>query len=379
MLDRQALGVVRLSLPKNVAYNIVNEKTTYGLIKGLSNMYEKPSATNKVHLIQQLVNLKMKEGGSVTDHVNEFNSILSRLTSVEIKFEDEVHELLLLSSLPKSWLETVTTINSSAGGAKLTFESIRDSILGEDVHRRSGGESSNNLLSTEGHFRNQCPKPVADKGKNEMNIASDSKGDALICAVENLVESWIMDSGLGDVVLKTTLGMKWDLKNFKFILDLKRMLISVELLDDEGHRATFDDHQWKVTKGHLVVAGGQKRSTLYMVEVSDDDTHAIEEVGASTICHQRLGHMSDKDMTMLASKERILDLKNVTIGFCEPYVIGKQKKVTFAKIEHPPKTGKLELVYSDVYGPTSVASVGGSRYYVTFIDDYTRKVWVYFL
>ncbi|GJY46891.1 hypothetical protein Tco_0435954 [Tanacetum coccineum] len=38
----QALGVVRLSLAKNVAYNVVNEKTTYGLIKALSNMYEKP-------------------------------------------------------------------------------------------------------------------------------------------------------------------------------------------------------------------------------------------------------------------------------------------------------------------------------------------------
>nr|GEW83588.1 retrovirus-related Pol polyprotein from transposon TNT 1-94 [Tanacetum cinerariifolium] len=103
LLDRQALGVVRLSLAKNVAYNIVNEKTTFGLIKALSNMYEKPSAANKVFLIRQLVNLKMKEGGSVTDHVNEFNSIISRVISVDIKFEDEVQALLLLSSLPDSW------------------------------------------------------------------------------------------------------------------------------------------------------------------------------------------------------------------------------------------------------------------------------------
>ncbi|GKG48001.1 hypothetical protein Tco_0509886, partial [Tanacetum coccineum] len=69
----QALGAVRLSLAKNVAYNVVNEKTTYGLFKALSNMYEKPSA----FLIRQLVNTKMNEGASVADHVNEFNSILS--------------------------------------------------------------------------------------------------------------------------------------------------------------------------------------------------------------------------------------------------------------------------------------------------------------
>ncbi|GJU97189.1 transportin-1 isoform X1 [Tanacetum coccineum] len=47
LLDRQALGVVRLSLSKNVAYDVVNVKTTYKLIKALSNIYEKPSTSNK--------------------------------------------------------------------------------------------------------------------------------------------------------------------------------------------------------------------------------------------------------------------------------------------------------------------------------------------
>nr|GFB40421.1 retrovirus-related Pol polyprotein from transposon TNT 1-94 [Tanacetum cinerariifolium] len=60
LLDRQALGMVRLSLVKNVAYNVVNDKTIYGLFKALSNMYEKPSVSNKVFLIRQLVNTKMK-------------------------------------------------------------------------------------------------------------------------------------------------------------------------------------------------------------------------------------------------------------------------------------------------------------------------------
>ena len=34
-------------------------------------------------------------------------------------------------------------------------------------------------------------------------------------------------------------------------------------------------------------------------------------------------------------------------------------------------------MHSDVWGPTQVSSLGGSSYYVTFIDDATRKVWVY--
>lgn len=72
-------------------------------------------------------------------------------------------------------------------------------------------------------------------------------------------------------------------------------------------------------------------------------------------------------------------LKNMTMVLCEWCFHGKQKNVTFIKMVHPPDTAKLELVHSYVYGPTSVGSVGGSPYYVTFINDCTRKVWVYIL
>ena len=46
-LDRKAMSVIRLSLSKNVAFNILKEKTAKGIMEALSNMYEKPSA-NKV-------------------------------------------------------------------------------------------------------------------------------------------------------------------------------------------------------------------------------------------------------------------------------------------------------------------------------------------
>ena len=82
LLDQQALGVIKLTLAKNVAFNIINEKTTAGLMKALSDMYENPSAANKVYLMCRLFNLKMGEGNSVTDHINEFNTILAKLESV---------------------------------------------------------------------------------------------------------------------------------------------------------------------------------------------------------------------------------------------------------------------------------------------------------
>lgn len=75
--------MIRLTLAKNVAFNIVNEKSA-GLMKALSNMYEKSSIANKVYLMRRLFNLKMGEGISVTDHINEFNTIVAQLESVQI-------------------------------------------------------------------------------------------------------------------------------------------------------------------------------------------------------------------------------------------------------------------------------------------------------
>ncbi|KHM99420.1 Retrovirus-related Pol polyprotein from transposon TNT 1-94, partial [Glycine soja] len=111
LLDRQALGVIKLTLANNVAFNIVNEKTTAGLMKALSDMYEKSSTANKVYLMHQLFSLKMGE--------------------VQIKFEDEVKALILLSSLPDSWAATVTAVSSSTRENTLKLSNIRDLILSE--------------------------------------------------------------------------------------------------------------------------------------------------------------------------------------------------------------------------------------------------------
>ena len=43
------------------------------------------------------------------------------------------------------------------------------------------------------------------------------------------------------------------------------------------------------------------------------------------------------------------------------------------------KAEKLELLHTDVWGKTSVPFLGGSLYFVSFIDDASRKVWIYFL
>ena len=39
----------------------------------------------------------------------------------------------------------------------------------------------------------------------------------------------------------------------------------------------------------------------------------------------------------------------------------------------------LDLIHSDLFGPMTVTSLGGYNYYVSFIDDHSRKTWICFL
>ena len=65
LLYKPVLGVTRLTLSSFIAHNVVKEKTTADLMKALSDMYEKPSANNNVHLMKKLFNLKMAENASI--------------------------------------------------------------------------------------------------------------------------------------------------------------------------------------------------------------------------------------------------------------------------------------------------------------------------
>jgi transposase InsO family protein len=455
--DRQALGIIRLSLAKNVAFNIVKETTTAGVMKALSDMYEKPSAANKVYLMRRLYNLRMSEGRSVADHINEFNMIISQLSSVEINTDDEIKALLLISSLPESWDVIVTAVSSSRGSEKLKFDEVRDIILSESIRRKEIGESSGNALSMEGrgrskskgdhrrrgkskgrgksqvrgdiscwncgekgHFRSNCPKPRNKKDQKKKTQDEDSVcstedlGDALVLNVESPIESWILDSGAsfhsspsreiflnfrsgnfgkvyladnkaleitgrGDVTIQTSEGGKWKLQDVRYIPNLKKNLISVGQLDSAGYKTVFGESSWKIVKGAMVIARGTKSGTLYTTSESRNVVAVTDSTSRSSLWHCRLGHMSQKGMQKLAQKGYLQDLKSVDLELCESCVLGKQKRVSFTKLSRDPKAERLELVHTDVWGPSPVSSLGGSKYYVTFIDDFSRKVWVYFL
>jgi hypothetical protein len=73
-------------------------------------------------------------------------------------------------------------------------------------------------------------------------------------------------------------------------------------------------------------------------------------------------------------------MSNCTLDFdfCEHCIYGKKNQVRFpsgaTRVE-----GILELIHNDVFGRVLVPSLGKYVYYVSFIDDFSRYTWIYFL
>ena len=285
-----------------------------------------------------------------------------------------------------------------------------------------------------GHIKRFCRKFLRenknDKGK-EKNTGDGEEGDKVVTAAtdEYLVmydadtvnvacqeTSWVIDSGasihatsrrdffksytpgdcgsvrmgndgvvkaigMGDVHLETESGSTLILKGVKHIPDIRMNLISTGKLDDEGYCNTFCDGKWKLTKGSLIVARGQKCSSLYVmnVKIAVSTINTVDDEGIAELWHNRLSHMSEKGLMVLAKKNLLSGMKNGCLKRCVHCLAGKQTRVSFKRVPHPRKPGILDMVHSDVCGPMKTRTLSGALYFVTFIDDHSRKIWVYML
>nr|KYP66486.1 Retrovirus-related Pol polyprotein from transposon TNT 1-94 [Cajanus cajan] len=186
--------------------------------------------------------------------------------------------------------------------------------------------------------------------------------------------------GIGDIHLQTGVGCTLILKDVRHIPDIRLNLISVNVLDKEGYEHSMKGGRWKLTKGSLVVAKGKLCCTLYKtyVKVCKGQLNAVENDASPNLWHRRLAHISEKGLQLLAKQSLIPQAKGDFLNPCDYCVFGKHHRVSFKKSSNR-KKNKLELVHSDVCGPMEVESLGGNKYFVTFIDDASRKTWVYLL
>lgn len=97
--------------------------------------------------------------------------------------------------------------------------------------------------------------------------------------------------------------------------------------------------------------------------------------------HFRFGHLNFNGLRTLHQKKMVNGLPQIAApsGTCGSCVVSKQPRNPFPQGKSRRAKALLELVHSDLCGPINPNSNGGKRYFITFIDDFSRKTWEYFL
>jgi hypothetical protein len=135
-----------LCLSDSVLLNVSEEATTKDLWEKLGKLYQSKSLVNKLFLRKKLYNLRMRDGDSVAEHLNAFNTVVSQLVSVEIKISNEYKCISLLCSLPDSWDSLVVSRGSNTTALK--FDEVVSSLLSEEMRRKNmEGQSTDTLFA----------------------------------------------------------------------------------------------------------------------------------------------------------------------------------------------------------------------------------------
>ena len=95
--------------------------------------------------------------------------------------------------------------------------------------------------------------------------------------------------------------------------------------------------------------------------------------------HQRLGHLHHGALKILQQISTGIPKGTLAqLDQCKGCTLGKFVKATFHEKDSR-ATMILERIHTDVCGPFSVASTAKQRYYVIFVDDFSRKCWIFFM
>lgn len=199
--------------------------------------------------------------------------------------------------------------------------------------------------------------------------------------------------GVGNVKVKLLLPNKriknCVLNNVLHVPKLAINLLSVSAITRIKKQVTFVDDICKIAYKHgKLIAFGKLVGKLYLLECFYDETTATATVSSVSsprpklteeLWHRRMGHLGFDNLRKTISKELVKGIDcSVTSEpiICESCCDGKNHKLPFLPTERNPNTVPFHLIHTDVCGPFNPNSLGGGKYFLTFIDDASRYTWI---
>ncbi|KAL6327560.1 hypothetical protein AAG906_021850 [Vitis piasezkii] len=178
--------------------------------------------------------------------------------------------------------------------------------------------------------------------------------------------------GNGDLV--NVKGKGTYIRDVLLVLALEQNLLSVGQLVEHGYKLNFEDNECtiydKKQRRNLLkkIKTEKNRSFLIVFKYVENVALRMEDVEEAWLWHRRFGHLNFNSLKILCQRKMVQGLPNTIEEkneVCDGFA-WRAKKV-------------LELIHTYICGPMSTPSQGNNKYFVLFIDDFTRMIWVFFM
>ena len=428
----KAAAIIRLLLEDGPLVQVKGIEKAVDVWKRLKDLYEPKGFSSEFLLCRELFDTTLsKSGHSIEAYLTRIKRLTDDLATRGLGIPSKVIAAYALNNLSPEYENTVAIISQSFRTTTTTDIDIVQlfSQLIDESRRLKAKEPHETAMATDtkpksdkncthchrkGHSIAKCwkkhpelrPKgPRDDKGKSSETtlLTKDTSTEWALSTSEQIPTStWLLDSGTtkhicanrglftelrpcgtilkwgkastikvnysGDVRLQfKSTGLSTTLKDCLYAPEIGLNLLSLCQMKNTGISINIGPQYCELSQGGLLAKGLYKDNLIIFETESEYANIARPE----TIWHQRMGHIGNDALNALLDK---------TIGSKGPVRLSKdcetciQAKTT-AKISREPMTRAskvLEKVHSDICGPISPESFSKNRYFVSFIDDYSR-------
>jgi transposase InsO family protein len=165
---------------------------------------------------------------------------------------------------------------------------------------------------------------------------------------------------------------------------MKHNLLSVSQMCDQGHKVTLDSQKCEIRRegsGKLVGTAARTSNNIYVLSEIGNEKCCLGKEDEIWLWHRRMGHMHFDNLVKVSKREAVREMPQITKPtntLCKHCQQGKKTKTKFKSKEYS-TTRPLEIVHTDLVGPTTTKGLKGERYFMLLVDDYTRMTAVFFL
>ncbi|GAU43236.1 hypothetical protein TSUD_241260 [Trifolium subterraneum] len=252
-----------------------------------------------------------------------------------------------------------------------------------------------------GHFASECRGKKAPRQYNneesKANLAQNDSGSEadplLMMAITNedydKKESWYLDTGCfnhmtghKDWLVNYDASRKSNIR-FADSRTIKSEGVGDVLIQGKNGNQALITNVYNVDN-KLIISAPLSQSRTFQVQFNASTSHCLaSEVihEAVWLWHLRYGHLNFQSLSNLKSNEMVSGLPVIRVpkDMCRNCLVGKQSRKSFVDHIAIRAKNKLDVVYTDVCGPFDIVSLGGNRYFVSFVDEYNRMMSLYLI